>query len=63
MSFYIQSAEYSPIYLQAKILEFIDTFYTDIFDRKTFEKYKRGALNRMKAGYSGMLKEAEDLYR
>ena len=61
LSFVLQSAEYSPIILQDKILDFIDKFYYEILDEPTFKKYKKGVLNRLKAGYSGLEHEADAL--
>ena len=62
ISFIIQSAEHSPPYLQAKICEFIDTFYNTKFTKENFEKFKAGVLSYKKGGFSGIDEEAEDLY-
>ena len=58
----MQSAEYSPQVLQIRLLEFIDNFYNQIFDKETFNKYKNGVLNRIKAGYSGLEHESDGLH-
>ena len=60
MEFLIQSAKYSPLFLQAKILEFIDTFYYEM-TQEAFEKYKSGELDRLKSGFTGIDAEADEL--
>ena len=59
---YVQSAEHSPIFLEAKILEFIDNFYFDMLKPESFENYRRGTLNFMKTGFRGIQDEAQYLY-
>ena len=61
LSFVIQSAEYSPVYLEAKILEFLDAFYSEEMNKDAFDQWKKGTLDRQKAGYNGMHDEADDL--
>ena len=57
----VQSSEYSPIEVEYKIFEFIEHFYNDLFDKKTFESYKSGTINRKRAGYKNIFDEADDL--
>ena len=63
LSLIVQSAEYSPVYLEEQILEFIDTFYTQLLDEATFENYKKGVLEKKKSGYSDFQAEADDLLK
>ena len=53
VSLVIQSADYSPIHLEEKILEWIREFkeihMSD--DSPLFQNYKKGILNRLKAGH------------
>ena len=46
MDFIIQSAEHSPIYLEAQLISFLDTFYHEIFTVEEFETYKQGVIDR-----------------
>ena len=62
ISFVVQSAEFSPILLEAEVLKFIDHFYHKLFTEETFNKYKKGTLNRLKASSSGLEREADDLF-
>ena len=63
ISFLIQSAEYSPVYMEIKILEFIDQFYNREFKEESFNQWRKGALDRLKAGFNGMADEADKLER
>ena len=62
ISFIIQSAKHSPVFLETKILEFIDNFYHDMLTEESFENFKKGLLNRKKAGFNGIEDEGKDLY-
>ena len=61
ISFLVMSSEYSPIEVETKIFEFIENFYNNLFDKKTFESYKNGTINRKRAGYKSINDEADDL--
>ena len=40
MDIVIQSAEYSPIHLEAMLLEFLDEFYHEMFTEELFNTFK-----------------------
>ena len=60
LSFVIQSATKSPIYLQKRILDFIDTFYNDIYTEELFNKWKKGTLEFVKKSYADLAAESSD---
>ena len=39
ISFSVQSAEYSPVFLEAKIIGFIDHFYHNLLTHKLFYNF------------------------
>lgn len=59
----IQSAEYSPVQLEAEILHFIDTFYHEYFDAEKFETYKEGVIARKMNGYKSMEDESANYFK
>ena len=65
MSFLLQSAKWPPPVLEERILAFIEDFYHKWLnpeDPETFEKYKKGTLNRLKAKPSSLEIEADNLF-
>ena len=61
MAFVVQSADYSPIYLQKKVLDYIDTFYNEVYTEEMFNEYKKGVLDCKKQGSSDLDDEAQKL--
>ena len=55
------SPEYSPIILQERIIEFIDSFY-EKFDEGMFKDYKAGMIAKKKAGSTNFTEEASELF-
>ena len=62
MAFIIQSAEHSPIYLEAQLISFLDTFYHEIFTVEEFETYKQGVIDRKLQGFKCLEDEAQNRY-
>ena len=58
LSFVIQSAEYDPIQLQTKILDFIDSFK---FEQELFTNYKNGHIARMRQGHINLFQESDEV--
>lgn len=63
ISFLIKSAKYSPVVLQARILEFIDIFFAEQFDEQLFEDFRGGLLSQRKQGYINFLDESDDWFK
>ena len=61
ITFYIQSEKYDPIYLQLRILDFIDNFYFHTFDKKLYTDYKKGVVDKKKKRHLSIHQEAATL--
>ena len=61
ITFYIQSEKHDPIYLQLRILDFIDNFYYHTFDKKLFIDYKKGVVEKKKKRHLNIHQEAANL--
>ena len=50
VTFMVQSAQFNPVHLEAKILKFIEKFFINhlIDDEETFQKYKSGTATRLR---------------
>ena len=48
ITFYIQSEKEDPIFLQLRVLDFIDNFYFNTFDEKLFTEYRKGVVSHKK---------------
>ena len=62
VSLIIMSPEHSPVVLQERILEFLDSFIVDQFDEKLFEDFRDGTIARKKQGYTNFAEEARSLF-
>ena len=62
MGMRVQSAEYSPVVLEARLLEFLDQFYHEQFTKEAYETYRQGTIDRKLAGYRTLAEETEFLY-
>ena len=61
----LQSAEFSPLVLEERILTFIDDFYNKWLDpnnRDTFDSYLKSTLNRLKQRATAPETEVANLY-
>ena len=61
ITFYIQSEKEHPIYLQLRVLDFIDTFFYHKFDQKLFDEYKQGVIEKLKTPFPSIHQEAASL--